>query len=420
MTLKEKLDKINYPKVRTLQNGHVSTIEEFWHAVVSPYLPDKKTMFGWHKLLMEYVNSEFPTLAIRAYYSAPQEKYDTLRRGFLTRTPYYKFFYTDNYFAAYFLKMSMDGYVPNFDEFREMMNNRTFPLRFGQITSKEKEMMSFKQGHDPGIHKAGFKLAHIIPVGMDYYVGQEVMNLTRILDKYFFRGEREDYLKRTEDGEEYFERYLDADRAAEQMLIAHFIRFVHPLNYFACPNDRSSINNKCKRLAEYQPLLDYAHDYLYNIYGDIYVEFAQYALAGSKYRTPHISCGNDSIDITYGLNMNLVNIKLSSDGKEISAELVAQFKDLIKSCVSFLNEQENYGAGILHHLTETHYTHIIFGTNYPLLTLNPYAVKAKYTTEPIINDTYYLYDDWDIFAIKHSLEKLPSLFDQLKEMKESR
>ena len=118
--------------------------------------------------------------------------------------------------------------------------------------------------------------------------------------------------------------------------------------------------------------------------------------------------------------MNLVNIKLSSDGKEISAELVAQFKDLIKSFVSFLNEQENYGADILHHLTETHYTHIIFGINYPLLTLNPYAVKAKYTTEPIINDTYYLYDDWDIFAIKHSLEKLPSLFDQLKEMKESR
>ena len=346
MTLKEKLAKINTPKVRTLQDGRVSSVEELWDRVVLPYLPDRETMLKWNKLLMDYADSEMPTFAIRAYYSAPREEYGTLRRGFLTSTPHYKFFYTDNYFAAYFLKMSMDGYVPSLEEFKEMMDDRTFPLRFGPITTPEKEMMSFKQGNDPGIHKAGFKVAHIIPVGMDYDTGAEVVNLTEIMNRYFPRGEREDYLMKAGDGEDHYERYLDADADAKRMIIAHFMRFVHPMNYFACPNDRNVVSNNCKRLAEYQPLLDYAHDYLYDIYGDAYVEFAKRAMALPKYRTSHIGSGDNAIDVTYGLNINGAETKFIND-IIVGSPVIPEPPKPKEPSVGSMVRHEKYGIGIL-------------------------------------------------------------------------
>lgn len=402
MTLKEKLAKISTPKVRTLQDGRVSSVEELWDRVVLPYLPDREIMLKWHKLLMDYADSEMPTFAIRAYYSAPREEYGTLRRGFLTSTPHYKFFYTDNYFAAYFLKMSMDGYVPSLEEFKEMMDDRTFPLRFGPITTPEKEMMSFKQGNDPGIHKAGFKVAHIIPVGKDYDTGAEVVNLTKIMNRYFPRGAREDYLMKAGDGEDHYERYLDADADAKRMIIAHFMRFVHPMNYFACPNDRNAVSDNCKRLAEYQPLLDHAHDYLYDIYGDAYVEFAKRAMALPKYRTPHIGSGDNAIDVTYGLNINGAETKFINECKE-----------LICSVVRILSKDMDRGADIINSLTDEQQSNLMFGISGPLLTLEPFAWKAKYSAFPIV-DGYYMYDDWGLAEIGQALDKCHEFLERRK------
>lgn len=90
--------------------------------------------------------------------------------------------------------MAKDGFVPELEEFSSLFHERKFPSRFGQITSLEQEMMAVKMGKDPGINKAGFKLAHIMNVGKGYFYNREELSLINIVNKYFHRGERTDWI----------------------------------------------------------------------------------------------------------------------------------------------------------------------------------------------------------------------------------
>ena len=95
MTLLEKLNTINVPRVAPLQDGKAITVEEFWDSFIVPHLPPKDVVLKWHGVLMEYVNRPDAMFAIRGYNTAAKDNYDSLRRGFLTRTNAgYFFFYT--------------------------------------------------------------------------------------------------------------------------------------------------------------------------------------------------------------------------------------------------------------------------------------------------------------------------------------
>lgn len=104
MSLTEKLSTIALPRLRPLGSGEIQTMEEYWNTFVEPFLPDDDVMERWHRVLMEYIASPNATFALRAYFSASKkEQYHSLRRGFLTHTNEgYSFFFTDNFFAAYF------------------------------------------------------------------------------------------------------------------------------------------------------------------------------------------------------------------------------------------------------------------------------------------------------------------------------
>ena len=82
MTLIEKLATISKPSIKSLGSGSTTSIEEFWNKVIAPGLPREETVLAWHELLMAYVKSERPCLAIRGYNSFPPERYCDLRRGF--------------------------------------------------------------------------------------------------------------------------------------------------------------------------------------------------------------------------------------------------------------------------------------------------------------------------------------------------
>lgn len=44
ITLREKMEKINFPEVPELKCGSAKTIEEFWEKFIEPMLPEKKTV----------------------------------------------------------------------------------------------------------------------------------------------------------------------------------------------------------------------------------------------------------------------------------------------------------------------------------------------------------------------------------------
>ena len=104
MKLIDKLNSIDKPKIEQLPQGKAITIENLWNDLLKKYLPDKETVIKWHNLLIEYIKSDKAVFAIRAFNNEKPERYGDLRRGFLTQTSNdYSFFYTDNYFSAFFL-----------------------------------------------------------------------------------------------------------------------------------------------------------------------------------------------------------------------------------------------------------------------------------------------------------------------------
>lgn len=307
MNLIKKLDTIDLPYIEKLKSGKAETIAEFWNEFIQPNLPNGAIVREWHKLLKRYIIELGNTYAIRGFNSFPKDKYGELRRGFLTKTNQdYSFFYTDNFFAAYFYKMARDNYVPQYNEFVQLINNRKFPARFGLNTAQERELLAVKNGKDPGINKAGYKLAHIFPVGMNYVDNDKNLNINYILEKYFPKGNRRDWVCERCDGDEFFVRYLNVHEDAKKYLTAHFIRFVHPLNYIMTPKKRCENNCKCNEIAEYNRLLDFAKLKLSETYADIYNEFLEMIMVGD---VPFVNedIGKEIIDIKWGV-VNQENI----------------------------------------------------------------------------------------------------------------
>ena len=301
MTLLEKLSTIDKPYIKPLQPGEAESISRFWDAFLMPRLPDAQTVLEWHKLLMQYIKTDYPTFAIRGYNSFPPDQYGNLRRGFLTDTQEFSFFYTDNFFAFYIQKMCLDGFVPAVKELISAFNNRQFPSRFGRNTIEERELLAVKQGKDPKISAAGFKLAHILPIGKGYVWDGHVLGSKEILEYYFPKGERDDWKLVQDKTGSYYKRQLQVNSKAKRYAIAHFLRFVHPFNYFLCPKKDFEFNDKCKELAEYPPLLCYAHDFMLKMYGNAYREFLDLIMVPQNYNDKLFNKQNNQIKVQFGL-----------------------------------------------------------------------------------------------------------------------
>ena len=148
MPLSKELASINSQnRVSQIQSGSDKTIDDFWTSFIEPALPDKNVVIKWFELLSDYVDQEDAVFALRCYgnWGSYQAKDDyTLRRGFYNLTDKdYSFFYTDNFFAAYFAKMAVDNYVPTLSEFKTMMQTREFPARFGRSASVERAKAAY-------------------------------------------------------------------------------------------------------------------------------------------------------------------------------------------------------------------------------------------------------------------------------------
>ena len=313
MTLIEKLEDIKQPPISKLQFGVAKTLQEFWETFIKPRLPDKEVVLKWHKTLLEYVKQENAMFAIRGYNTeAKKEDWYKLRRGWLTRTNAgYSFFYTDNFHAAYYCKMTIDGYVPTVDELIETYNARKFPSRFMRDTSEEREKIAIINGKDPGIQTAGYKIAHIINVGRDYFFKGVDQSLQNIVDRYYSRGEREDWQQVTDStGEHWSRNNFEVVPEAKEYLIAEFLRFVHPMNYFLTPKPTCIIKtNEYKDIAEYQPLVNYVMNKFSEMYGNAYEEFLNLIMVDRDY---HKEPGDKAINLKYGPNIRKIKVDLTT------------------------------------------------------------------------------------------------------------
>lgn len=307
MTLIDKLKNIQRTLVKPMHVGFSETAEDFWNDFISPRLPRKEIVLQWHKVLMEYVKRPNATFALRFYNTAKKSEYGDLRRGFLTQTDKgFSFFYTDNFHAAYYLKMALDDYVPTVDEIVDAYNTRKFPARFGPDTREERELAAMPNGKNPGFTTEGYKIAHIHDVGKKYYVDGRNLSLKNIVEKYFPRGERYDWHKSEYSNGRYFVRDFKVNDVAKKYLIAEFLRFVHPFNYFLMPKMAGrkvwaiwSCAATREDAAEYDPLLHFVKNKFARIYGEAYEEFLDLIMSN---REDFSAPDGLILKISYGVN----------------------------------------------------------------------------------------------------------------------
>ena len=125
----------------------------------------------------------------------------------------------------------------------------------------------------------------------------------------------------------YHIRYLETLPESKKIAIAHFLRFVHPFNYFLCPKKDCELNNKCKELAEYPPLLHYVHDYMLETFGDAYHEFLALIMVSQEYFQSLFDLMYDKIQISYGINCSAFSKKQTIEG-ESNMKITEIRKDL--------------------------------------------------------------------------------------------
>ena len=307
MKLKEKLGNIK--KTSTLENlisypqiGKAADLEQLWKDIIEPNLPNKETVIKWHEVLKDYIRQEDAKFSIRRFGSrTKKEDSSVLRRGFLNKVfvgkkELFSTFYVDNGFPAYFYSMAKDGYAPaDCNEFKSLIDNFEFPCGYFQ-TDAEKELAAFKKGQNPEISTKGYKIAHIFSAGEGYSEEAGYVKIADFCNNVFPRGERKEWQVNVSPSGVHFrpiQLYSEAEaQTIKKFAIAHFIRTVHPLNFFLVPNksntrDKESgilktniyykdHNGKAKNeIGEYSKLIEYVAAKIKDIYKDtnVYQEF---------------------------------------------------------------------------------------------------------------------------------------------------
>ena len=410
MKLNEYLKNINkVSKVAQLPTASSSSVGELWDNLISVMQPAKDVLLQWHNVLMEYVDRPDAMFAIRGGNSAKKDEYDRLRRGFLTRTNQsYSFFYTDNFHATYFLKMALDGFVPSVDDLLETYNTRQFPARFGRDTGEERELMALPRGKDPGFQTSGYKLSHIYNVGTDYADGRRNLSLIGdIVEEYYPYGERSDW-KRVEDATgAHYERMLEVAPIARPYLVAAFLRFVHPFNYFLVPKSSCADND----VSENPILISFVRNKMQELMGAAYDEFLSRIMppangikAPSADTPLHISysfLGGAGKVLPHNLQLAKVCAKgeMSPSGVKIGAFVQTVVRDLLAS--GAVEEQE------IDRLLDKDYCQQTFGLSFAMLSrqrLYQSGHRSYATPVTIGKVSYYITSQW----YKRSLVKLQS------------
>ncbi len=403
MALSQKIAKINatsaLPKMTA---GKCKSLDEFWASFIEPLLPQRSAVEKWHRILKEYVNKPDAIFFMRAY-GSPSGNSPILRRGFLNRTNRgFSAFYGDNFFTAYFYSMAYDGFAPgNVSELELMMRNRTFPCGCIQ-TASEKQYAAYTRGKNPGITTKGYKIAHIYSSGKDFHQDAGYPTIGTFCDQVFPRGVRAewDHLDTDSYGTYHYRPVSIASSDSEKVrkfLVAHFIRTVHPLNYFLVPKEKSicwkdAAGDAHYEIGENEDLIRYVACKIRERYPIIYDEFLGMIFPHAFHTGSPVS---QAMDIEYQLNKWKSAPKSGRPPKSVSAPAksgsgVGQY---IKGELTRLLEGKLISPSMIDNLKDRSYCSKNLGISFPVIVETAEPLNRYYKGEPVCGK-YRICSQW--------------------------
>jgi hypothetical protein len=180
-----------------------------------------------------------------------------------------------------------------------MIKNRTFPYGYFP-SSSGKKFAAYPVGKNPDINTKGYKLAHIFSAGENYSDSARYKGISKFCNVEFPRGVMADWSHHTlSNGKHYRRIDIDDNQKAATVrafAVAHFLRAVHPINYFLVPmtTGREDKESKIKKtniywydydnggqlrdeIGEYPKLIEYVAAKIKDEYRDtnVYQEFLE-------------------------------------------------------------------------------------------------------------------------------------------------
>lgn len=343
MTLEEKLDKIDEPKLEKtiglLPKGTNDTVGDFFEKFVKPRLPKKSTIKLWHRILMDYTDDLSNISCCVRYGNNGSEKvseygesgYYKLRRGWLTKNTAdgFEYFFADNFFSSFIYKMALDGFVPaDVKELRAIFRNCKFPYGFGfKIDKKVNEYKGvvIAIGKEPGFLD-NYKLSHVFDAG-EYFLMDDgsVLGDAELSPLYYPIGHSDDFLKHSDKTRKMF-----ISPEAKKVIVAKFLRFAHPLNYFLTPSKKlHSCKSKVYKndIGEDPIMIYYVRQHLKKEYPTEYAEFLDRIMWRDEY---------------IGIEYERIATSSKSHKKGTSLTAPSKAKTAIKKPVNALGRKRRY------------------------------------------------------------------------------
>lgn len=244
----KKKDMVSFPK-----KGFAENATDFFNQMIKWQFQHKATIQAIHKALLEYVKRPDAVFAIRLYGSAPEGQYVLLRRGFLSEyQDGLKTLFCDNTFAMPFAALKLHGKCYTASDLVEHLNQKNVVCGF-KIDKEERKLAYYKCNNYSHINlnDSGWYLAHILPVGYNFAGKQR-------LTKVFPNPKRAEW-ELDPAHIRHVGRSLTENEYA--VLVAHFLRLVHPLNSFVIPK-KNYVAYDGKNLGEEQELINIVQDYV--------------------------------------------------------------------------------------------------------------------------------------------------------------
>lgn len=254
----KKKGVVSFPKKGLAENA-----TDFFNQIIKWQFQHKATIQAIHKALLEYVKRSDAVFAIRLYGSAPEGQYVLLRRGFLSEyQDGLKTLFCDNTFAMPFAALKLNDKCYIASDLVEHLNQSNVVCGFGS-TTKERELAYYRCNSYSHINlnDSGWYLAHILPVGYNFAGKQR-------LTKVFPNPKRAEWELDPAHIRHVGRSFTENEYA---VLVAHFLRLVHPLNSFVIPK-QDYVAYDGKNLGEEQELINIVQDYVKAEFPEEYAE----------------------------------------------------------------------------------------------------------------------------------------------------
>jgi hypothetical protein len=366
--------------------GKANSIPDFYDSIIKKQFTNIETIKRTHEALMSYLNMDNKTFFLRLYGSYSKDKYDLLRRGFLTEYPCKtKISFCDNTFSMLFTGLKLANIPFTNLKLSDYLSQSSLITSFG-VTSKEKELSYYtsKNALRVDLNSKGWYLAHIKPVGYGY------MDLD--LKSLFPNPPRHEWNKETKI------RISQSNLSDDQNRIikAHFLRLIHPLNSFLLPK-RNIINYDGSNLGEETELISYVSEKIKLIFKDQYDEFDTISMK-YDFHTSNTNISNiEWVDYSkkYSNNSQLVNV-INTKSVKLSNLKIGQF---VQQTFREAFKQGLISNDEIQKLQNPQYSKTNFNANFEILRLKTRTIKdtsgrTRYYSKEIFCENYYLTSQW--------------------------